>query len=168
MHESERDRITKEIRRFELAAWDMDAAAGAAQALDERAAPGARHALEAGMVVCYARPFTNTDDWIKPLRTEWLPEDDRNRRLHDILLILRDKWAAHTDRASGRDVVDVGAMWGDDEPLYTATWRDGIRHEVLPAIRALCEAQRDRFRKERQRLEAQLAEPAHTRGPRLR
>lgn len=107
MRASERNRIEKEIRRFELAAWDMDWAAGAAQTLIERVAPGARHALEVGLVVCYARPFGNTGDWAKALsEDDWAPTGE-NQRLHNSLLDLRDTAFAHSDRQSGRDVEDV-------------------------------------------------------------
>lgn len=63
---------------------------------------------------------------------------------------------SHTDKASRRDVEDVGTMLGG-EPLYASSTPEGLRPEVLPRILALCESQRDRFREERRRLEARLS-----------
>jgi hypothetical protein len=142
-----------------LAAWDMDAAAGAAQALIERAAPRADHALEVAMVVCYARPFRQSKEWVAPLgEDEWCPDDENAARLHRGLLLHRDKTFAHTDRESGRDVVDVGTMLGDGTPFYAVSYPEGIRQELRSRIAGLCETQRGRFRGECRRLEAQLAE----------
>jgi hypothetical protein len=153
----QQDSIKDEIRRLELAAYDMDAAADAAQGLIDQPRPGF-HALEVGMVVCYARPFTKSY-WLKLLGDEWLPVAEDDRKLHAKLICLRNKWAAHTDEESGRDVDDIGAMMGDTEPLFAATWRAGICPELFPVILRLCGSQRDRFREERRRLEAQLDEP---------
>jgi hypothetical protein len=146
--------LQKEITRFVLAAQDMEWAATAAETLIADSASGSSHALEVGMVVCYARPFS-TSYWIGRLGAEWLPKGEDDRQLHRALFRLRNKWAAHTDEESGRRAEDIGLMLGG-ESLFAASWRSGIRPEILPGIQRLCELQRVRFTEERQRLEAQL------------
>lgn len=78
-------------------------------------------------------------DWLPPLGDEWLPEHAHDLRLHNSLVALRDKWAAHTDKESGRSLEDVGALMGDDAPTFAASWRDGILPDVLPRIERLCD-----------------------------
>ena len=118
----ERERIEKKILGLERAAWDMERAAEAAQALIDQ--PPGFHALEVGMVVCYARPF-KLSRWDWQLGEEWLPQDAEGRELHDVLISLRDKWAAHTDRESGRDVERVDEE-SDAPTLYVPSWPAGI------------------------------------------
>jgi hypothetical protein len=74
-------------------------------------------------------------------------------------LSLRDKWAAHTDRESGRDVERVDEE-SDAPTLYVPSWPAGINRKLLPTIVRLCESQRRRFRDECWRLEEQLHDQA--------
>jgi hypothetical protein len=62
-------------------------------------------ALETALVVCYARPFTHGKR-VGQLGEEWAPEDAHERAVHDELLVLRNQAYAHTDKASGRDVIE--------------------------------------------------------------
>jgi hypothetical protein len=171
----------EQLRRFALAAWDMEQAASAARFLYDERLQGF-HALEAGMIVCYARPFTESK-WFRPLGRRWRPKDASSRKLHRRLIELRKQWAAHTDEPSGRNVErfrevlwdgtnDLGEM-AEEAGVTNAVMMEwlskhyvsvaaGIRREALPGILALCELQEQRFRSEWRRLEREcppLAEP---------
>ena len=129
------------------------------------------------MVVCYARPFTESK-WFDPLGKRWRPEDASGRKLHRRLIELRNQWAAHTDEPSPRNVErfrevlwdgtnDFGEL-AEEAGVTNAVMMEwlskhyvsvpaGIRREALPGILALCELQEQRFRSEWRRLEQESA-----------
>jgi hypothetical protein len=67
--------------------------------------------LETGLVVTYARVFTDSRQYT-PVPRDWVPADLRG--LHDPLLERRESYHAHTDRAltnvHRRHVAEAGAM----------------------------------------------------------
>jgi hypothetical protein len=162
------DRILREqdILRFRLAALDMVEARTAAEELvrDYCKLPPGFHALEVGMVVVYTRPFTQSY-WIEPLGDDWRPEGE-DGELHDWLMFERNKWAAHTDRESGRGVADVSELWTEGES-GAPVWRF-LEPARVRRVPDLCESQEKRFRDEYDRLEAAAEETRRRHGERFR
>jgi hypothetical protein len=157
MHESERNRIVNEIRRYRLAQADMRQVIAAVQALANEHHNGYLcRALETAIIVCYARAFTSGNE-VGSLGDEWVPDDKELRRFHDEVLRLRDQVYAHTDRRAGaRDIEDVGSMLGLDQVLYTEGWRP-IKREALQGISDLAQHQEQRLAQAADDRQAQLA-----------
>jgi hypothetical protein len=129
-------------KRLLLAGHDMDETRDAAQAL--QATNALRRPLETAMVVSYARPWTHSS--IKSLDERWLPTERFDQDLHAILLRLRSKVYAHSDADIGaRGIRDVGHMLGSGRPDFAVEWRP-IDADYFPAIEALAERQRTRFK----------------------
>jgi hypothetical protein len=143
LHESERNRLVRELRRLRLAQSDMVQAAAAAEALKgEREESPLGRALETACVVIYARPFTSNK--VGRLGDEWAPSDPEERALHDELCRKRDQVYAHSDETALRDVVDIGASIGKDHPVYAEQWHP-VSREVLPAFIRMAWRQEKRF-----------------------
>ena len=135
MHETERNRLLGDIRRFQLARGDMLQVIAAVEALNaERVNGYLCRALETAIVVCYARPFGSRNA-VGPLSTNWPPISD-DPELHAELMRLRDQVYAHTDKTEARQVVEVSELLGLDSPAYTEGWH-AIDREKLPAIAEL-------------------------------
>lgn len=145
MHESEKNRLVNEIRRYRLAQADMRQVIAAVDALaDEHHNGYLCRALETAIVVGYARAFAAGNE-IETLGDEWTADDPGMRRFHDELLRLRDQLYAHTDRRVGaRDIEDVSALLGLGQVAYTEWWRP-IDRAALPMIGALAQHQEQRF-----------------------
>lgn len=98
--ESASTRETATLRRahrFELAARDMDEAAVAAAWMSSHAAPAdVQRVLLTGIVMTYARPFTDSGVGMID-RGKYAPPDRDRSRLRDRLIDLRDRLYAHTD-----------------------------------------------------------------------
>lgn len=140
LNETERNRLTNEIRRLRLAESDMNQAAAAAQALRTEHLNGDLcRALETAIAVCYARPYGSSNK-VGVLGDEWLPEDPGDQALHGALLTRRDQVYAHTDRTDARGIVDV---FGDG--TFVEEWRP-LSRDVLPRIITLAARQQARFR----------------------
>ena len=143
LHETERNRLVRELRRLRLAQSDMAQAATAAQALkEEREESVLGRALETACVVIYARPFTSNK--VGRLGDEWAPTDPEERALHDELCRKRDQVYAHSDETGLRDVVDIGASIGKDYPVYAEQWHP-VNREVLPVFIRMAWRQEKRF-----------------------
>lgn len=146
MHETERNRLLGDIRRFQLARGDMLQVIAAVEALNGEEVNGYLcRALETAIVVCYARPFGSRNA-VGPLSTHWPPISDDFPELHAELMRLRDQVYAHTDKTEARQVVDVSEWLGLDSPAYTEGWHAIDREKALPDIAELA-----------RRLEASLA-----------
>lgn len=147
MHGSERNRLRKDLRLLRFAAGDMRqtrAAIGALLATTEEDDVNLMLALETAIVVSYARPFTEGEG-VGRLTEEWAPEDDHERAVHDELLFLRDKAGAHTDKESGRDVVERFELYDDGLTGFQESW-EALDREVLRTIVApICDRQERRF-----------------------
>jgi hypothetical protein len=152
MHESDVNRLRKEIWRLALAALDMRLVANTAQELMDGHDPSS--VVETGLVVTYCRSFSGPPkDDRKPEHVvdELAPVGDR-LSLHTKLFEARNKLLAHTDEdyASRRRTVDV---FGNHS--YKAEYPPKLRPEQLFPIRALALALADRFstaQKERERV----------------
>jgi hypothetical protein len=154
LHESERNRLQRELRRLRLAQSDMAQAATAAEALKgEREESVLGRALETACVVIYARPFSSNN--IGRLGEEWAPTGHDERALHDELCKKRDQVYAHSDETSLRDVVDIGTSIGKEHPVYVEQWHP-VNRDVLPAFIAMAWAQEKRFYDEAVKIERQL------------
>lgn len=95
----------------------------------------AERALETGVIVSYARPFTRQK--IGQLDSElWTPADEDQARIHRALIRLRNIRYAHTDRTELRGTEDVfgsghfGESW---VPLHDDVWP---RIERLASVQA--------------------------------
>lgn len=129
-------------KRLLLAAQDMKEARDAAAALETSAA--LRRPLETAMIVSYARPWTKAS--IKRLEDHWLPENAVDLEIHERLLFLRRKVYAHSDiDVSARGIRDISGIVGSDGPEFAVEWRQ-INESLFPAVSALAEQQRKRFR----------------------
>jgi hypothetical protein len=151
---AERERLLQQVARLRFGAADMDQAAAAAEALlAERHNGSLCRALETAIAVCYARPFSESNR-IGSVGNRWIPKDSAERRLHRRLIELRDQVYAHTDETDAREIIDVGALFGD-ESAFAEQWRP-VDRTVLPRIVALCGSQQERFRKAAAELQARI------------
>jgi len=66
----------------------------------------AERALETGIVVSYARPFTRQGTGQLDEKA-FAPDDPRDAKLHRSMIWLRNKLFAHTDVTGLRDTIDV-------------------------------------------------------------
>jgi hypothetical protein len=147
MHESERNRLRKQLRLLRFAAGDMRQARAAITALLATTVDNyvdLMLALETSIVVCYARPFTYGEG-VGQLGTEWAPEDDHERAVHDELLVLRDEAGAHTDKKSGRDVVERFELHDDGLTGFQESWQALDREVLRTVVVPICDRQEQRF-----------------------
>jgi hypothetical protein len=142
-------------------------------------------ALETAIVVSYSRAFTQSS-LLMLNEEEYRPEDARQSELHSLLLDLRDKAYAHTDKEGGRfaafvelmDEVELESLEeiqsvDDLPPHFTGLVRTewiALPREWFPGLRLLFEGQARRFFREAMvievRLRRQSGSPgAHTGGP---
>src|SRR5437870_4819025 len=97
----------RRFARFRYACTDMRLAAAAARQLARgELNADVAEALETGLVVCYARPFKKSGVGLLDQK-KWAPQAEQRRRLHDLLIELRDKLHAHTDISALRQIVGV-------------------------------------------------------------
>jgi hypothetical protein len=126
-----REALRAEIDRLRLAASDMRQAAAGARHLEAvaggstaRMNADAELALETGVIVSYARPFTRQG--IGQLdRAAWAPDDEAKARLHASLIRLRNIRYAHTDKTDLRSTEDVfgeGRFSESWQPLAASAW----------------------------------------------
>jgi hypothetical protein len=104
-------------------------------------------ALETAIAVCYWRPFTNSNiGQLDPVE-DGPAESTRLGDLHRALQKMRDEVYAHTDKTSGRDagVREHTTDSGITGLAFSEAWW-AFPREWLPAVIALAEGQRDRFR----------------------
>jgi hypothetical protein len=128
----------------------MRIAAAAARALERGGvAEDVELALETGMTVCYARPFTKGGVG-KIDERKWAPTSPFNRH-HRLLLDLRHEVYAHTD-VTHRHLVE----WGTAALGLRLEQTTRINPTLFPAIAEMCESQQVRFREEADRLAATL------------
>jgi hypothetical protein len=138
----------RSFNRLLFAAQDMAECRGAIDfLLSSYDIPGdVRRALETGAVVAYARPWGKSNT-IGALDDHWLPQDTKQRALHQAVIHDRHKVYAHTDEeVKAREV--TGAHW-DADALRKPTailpaWRPLIL-DRLPEIGKLADAQMSRF-----------------------
>jgi hypothetical protein len=156
MHDSERNKLVNDLRRFRLAQSDMQQVVAAATHLASEHLNGDLcRALETAIVICYARPFDGRNA-VGRLGDEFVPTDAVPRRIHQELLRLRDKVYAHTDRTDARDVVDLGQEFDLQSPLYAEQWRP-LDRRVLAGIIHLAVEVEGRLREAAAEREAKLA-----------
>jgi len=158
MQESDRNRLRKEIRLLRFAGGDMRQARAAIRALlatTEQDDVDLMLALETGIVVCYARPFTHGEG-VGQLGEEWAPEDDHDRAVHDELLVLRDEAGAHTDKKSGRDVVERFELYDDGLTGFEESWQALDREVLRTVVIPICDRQERRFQDAAYELAEQL------------
>lgn len=133
--------LRAEIDRLRIAASDMKEAAGGAMHLGEiragrldRMYGFADRALETGVIVSYARPFTRHGiGRLDPAL--WEPDDEASANLHRELIRLRNVRYAHTDKTDLRGTEDV---FGTGH--FSEAWAS-LSDEAWPRIEALALAQ---------------------------
>jgi hypothetical protein len=159
MHESERNRQRKRKRVLLIARFDMHQAAAAAEALrDEAYNVALMRALETALAVSYARPFTKSS-LVGLDESQYMPEDAQLAELHALLLDLRDKVYAHTDKDSGRGA-EIMLETGADGALEISGLRDEwipFPRVAIPSACALFELQAERFLNEALDIQCRLA-----------
>jgi hypothetical protein len=101
---------------------------------------------ETALVVCYARPFTYGEG-VGQLGEEWAPENAHDRAVHDELLVLRDQAGAHTDKKSGRDVVERFELYDDGLAGFQESWQALDREVLRTIVVPICDRQERRFKK---------------------
>lgn len=158
--ETQTKRLAIQRETFLLAASDMEQCAAAAVALEQlyegydENTPLIR-ALEAGMVTCYARPFTQTRRGVRSLdEKKWAPTVPRDG-VHYGLIELRNRVYAHTDAESGRTPgppILVELTPGASEVTYSEGGWWAFARSWLPHVIGLCDEQTERFYREAQTL----------------
>lgn len=145
MDESEENRLKKLQLVLLLAAFDMRQAEAAARALErEDEDLPLMLALEAGMVVCYVRAFTQSSLMILP--PEYAPSTSPDAELHQDLCYRRDKIYAHTDKDSGRTAsIKILSGAGDVSNLQWEQGWNAYPRELIPPVIDLFQRQHDRF-----------------------
>jgi hypothetical protein len=139
VHESEINRLRREIRQLALAIADMRLAYEAADTMRRRSNPSSR-VIEAGMVVIYCRAYTEDSKRRRPITLDLLPKEPEARRFHDELFKLRDQVYAHTDETANRAVLD---------PFQAHRYTEGYRRwkpESFDKLEQLARAQETVFR----------------------
>jgi hypothetical protein len=139
VHESEINRLRREIRQLALAIADMRLAYEAADTMRSGYAPSYR-VIEAGMVVIYCRAYTEDSKRRQPITLDLLPPDPDARRFHDELFKLRDQVYAHTDETPNRGIVD---------PFQVHRYTEGYRRwkpESFDKLEHLARSQEKVFR----------------------
>jgi hypothetical protein len=84
--------------------YDVSAAAEFLADTQSRLEPPVRRVVEAGVVVVYARPFT--DGKVGRLGANYAPKDTYFKALHKRLLELRNRLQAHTDVTTVRYIAE--------------------------------------------------------------
>jgi hypothetical protein len=107
---------------------DMYAVVSAAHMLvsdigEQRLDSGDRLALETGLVVSYARPFTQSRGGYQ-LQPADEPDDEDARELHEWLLAQRNRVYAHTDETEARRVLELAEA--DLPPLENFNFRQSV------------------------------------------
>ena len=136
-----REHIRADIDRLRVTASDMRQAAAGACHLEliragelDRMNGDADRALETGVIVSYARPFTRQG--IGQLDSSvWEPASPEESSLHHAIIGLRDIRYAHTDRTGLRGTEDV---FGTGH--FAEKWSE-LPDDAWPRIEALADAQ---------------------------
>lgn len=149
-----------------LASADMPQVAAACDMLEaETEDPHRAGALEAALVVCYARAFTQSTLHRLPQDAFAPRNGTKERDVHDILMTLRDKAYAHTDEESGRSVSRLVVR---DDGETAIVEHDETRHaldrDLLDRIRALCAEQETKLRLEGVRVAGAVAKASDASG----
>lgn len=164
---SERNRYRKIQRALLLAASDMDQAAAAARLLNGGIEDyNLARALETAIAVCYARVFTQSSLY-RLDATKYEPTDARLAEAHRMLLTMRNKTYAHTDKAGGRDasVIPQGPIRipGLVGLMRSESWTP-IAPGSVPLLLDLFALQRQRFHDEAGKIEIVLRGPPDESG----
>lgn len=123
--------ILRHVHRLELAAMDMRDVTHASEWFAARTIPMlVDRVVEAGIVVVYARPFTEQGvGRLDP--TKYAPTDPDLKRLHFRLIDLRMRLHAHTDVSNFRFIAEVSSRGGLGELLPEAGIDEGSSVEVV-------------------------------------
>jgi hypothetical protein len=145
LSEAEKAEPERSIKRLFLAGQDMAESRAAAEFLLSQELPGdVRRALETAIPVAYARPWGRTNT-IGALCDHWFPPREDLKRLHDALILARNKVYAHTDEEmEARGITDVSDIVGQPGPIFATSWNP-LNPELLPAIVDLTLLQEQRF-----------------------
>jgi hypothetical protein len=122
-------------------------------------------ALETAIAVCYARAFTKST--LRTLPGFFAPpKGTEQRKLHNILLALRDKVYAHTDLESGRSIRELTITIENEiaHVKHFESWHP-LDRELLNPIRELCHEQEARLRLESVRLNEAIKREAQSSPP---
>jgi len=162
MQESDRNRLTKRFHMLLFASSDMWHAEAAAHAWAERdEADPVFRVLQTGMIVIYARPFSSSN-FVQLDGDCYRPDESGLAELHDLLIRMRDRAAAHTDapKASGRSA-GVGFREVPEAALIPGIAEDFeiIAHSSLTALLELFRSQKIRFELESNKIVRELGKP---------
>jgi hypothetical protein len=149
-HEPKPEHLARQLVRLVHARFDMRSAMALAQVLDERhhgSIDELTYGLLTGLVVTYARPFTQSKGGYGRLDSKWseFPDQPDLQTIHDRLVELRKTLLAHTDDTPHRRVAVFtrGAML-DDRPVVTEG-RSAINAPGIAEVRKLLAFQEERF-----------------------
>jgi hypothetical protein len=114
------------------------------------------YGLLTGLVVTYARPFTESRD-LGRLESKWSSFPDRPdfKRHHDRLIEYRRTLLAHTDNPSRRRVAIFTRGYFSDRPVVTEG-RSGIDTRGIANVIELVKFQEERFRRATDEIAARL------------
>lgn len=149
MHDSEVNRIKREIRQLVHAAKDMQEVREAAETLSTLEGVPCAGIMVTGMVVTYCRGYTLVDGRRVPVTATMLPEGDA-LKAHVELFKLRDTVNAHSDETPNRVVADPFG-----EHRYTEAYHPW-KPESFAQVVDLARSQEERFRTELRRREGEL------------
>jgi hypothetical protein len=147
MHESDVNKTKRELRRVLLAEQDMRLVANEVAAIQEQPSLYSR-ALEAGLVVIYARAYTEDGRRNRP-EVE-LHRQDADGEIHRRFMDLRDQVYAHADETDARAAVDPFGDYG-----YAEEW-EPLNANDRRLLGELAARQHERLKAERERLQQVL------------
>ncbi len=117
----------------------------------------AARALQTGVVVCYARAFTQSRGYPMLDKKKYAPTDPVQRAVHFDLLRLRKILFAHTDDTEMRRIVDAGALLGIGSMILVEEYQPIPAHE-WQRVADLAVAQMARMKQEGDEIAAKLAD----------
>ena len=156
------DRLHAELRRLHLARKDFASAEALLSLLESRSNfhgsqfGSVEEGLWTGIAVSYMRPFTEST---LRIAREWECFEERPdlQERHDQMRVLRDKMFAHTDPASGREVLLMPLGSADEERGYVTEQRGTFSYGAIEDVRELFQFQRRRVDERVEQLVTELS-----------
>jgi hypothetical protein len=159
MHASDRNRLAKRYQMLLFASSDMWHAQAAANAWAEKdETDPVFRVLHTGMIVIYARPFSSSN-FVQLDPDCYRPDESGLADLHDLLLRMRNRAAAHTDepKKSGRKAgIGFGEVPGGKPIVGIAEEYEIISRSSLPGLLKLFESQKVSFELESEKIRKEL------------
>ena len=159
MHASDRNRLAKRYQMLLFASSDMWHAQAAANAWAEKdETDPVFRVLQTGMIVIYARPFSNSN-FVRLEQADYRPNESGLADLHDLLIDMRNRAAAHTDepKRSGRTAgIGLGQVPGGNPIVGIAEEYEIVPHSSLLDLLRLFHSQKVSFELESEKIRKEL------------